>query len=134
MGEDQYLWTKLARTSQVVFSPERLVVYSRVAENRSAAIYTSEQTQFSLEELYDKDADPISNEYVARVALGKALVESARGGTAAARRALEFFSYNKMSSRLARKVRVLNALPVRLRPAVLGLYNWLAWVIARKGL
>jgi hypothetical protein len=87
-----------------------------------------------LEELYDKDADPISNEYVARVALGKALVESARGGTAAARRALEFFSYNKMSSRLVRKVRVLNALPVRLRPAALGLYNWLAWVIARKGL
>jgi hypothetical protein len=134
MGEDQYLWTKLARTSQVVFSPERLVVYSRVADNRSAAIYTPEQTQFSLEELYDKDADPISNEYVARVALGKALVESARGGTAAARRALEFFSYNRMSLRLARKVRVLNALPVRLRPAVLGLYNWLAWVIARKGL
>lgn len=134
MGEDQYLWTKLARTSQVVFSPERLVVYSRVADNRSAAIYTPEQTQFSLEELYDKDADPISNEYVARVALGKALVESARGGTAAARRALEFFSYNRMSLRLARKVRVLNALPVRLRPAVLGLYNWLAWVIVRKGL
>ena len=134
MGEDQYLWTKLARTSQVVFSPERLVVYSRVADNRSAAIYTPEQTPFSLEELYDKNADPISNEYVARVALGKALVESARGGTAAARRALEFFSYNQMSSRLARKVRVLNTLPVRLRPAVLGLYNWLAWVIARKGL
>ena len=134
MGEDQYLWTKLARTSQVVFSPERLVVYSRVADNRSAAIYTPEQTQFSLEELYDKDADPISNEYVARVALGKALVESARGGTAAARRALEFFSYNQMSSRLARKVRVLSALPVRMRPAVLGIYNWLAWVIARKGL
>ena len=134
MGEDQYLWTKLARTSQVVFSPERLVVYSRVADNRSAAIYTPEQTQFSLEELYDKNADPISNEYVARVALGKALVESARGGTAAARRALEFFSYNRMSLRLAHKVRVLNALPVRLRPAALGLYNWLAWVIARKGL
>ncbi len=134
MGEDQYLWTKIARTSQVVFSPERLVVYSRAAGNRSASIYVPEQTAFSLEELYDKDADPVSNEYVARVALGKALVESARGGTAAARRALEFFSYNRMSSHLARKVKVLNALPARLRPAALGFYNWLAWIVARKGL
>lgn len=134
MGEDQYLWTKIARTSQVVFSPERLVIYSRVAENRSASIYVPEQTTFSLEELYDKDADPVSNEYVARVALGKALVESARGGTAAARRALEFFAYNRKSSYLACKVRVLNALPARLRPAALSIYNWLAWIVARKGL
>ena len=105
-----------------------------MAENRSAASYRAEQTDHSLEELYDKNEDAISNEYVARVALGKALVESARGGTAVARRALEFFSYNKMSKRLERKVRVLNALPERMRPKVLSVYNWLAWVIARKGL
>ena len=134
MAEDQYLWTKIARTAQVAFTPVPLVIYSRVAENRSAASYRAEQTDHSLEELYDKNEDAISNEYVARVALGKALVESARGGTAVAQRALEFFSYNKMSKRLERKVRVLNALPERMRPTVLSLYNWLAWVIARKGL
>lgn len=134
MGEDQYLWTKIARTSMVAFSPQRLVIYSRAAENRSASIYRPEQTTHSLEELYDKQATDLSNEYVARVALGKALVESARGGTAVAARALEFFSYNKLSSHLARKVRVLNALPAWMRPAVLATYNWLAWVIARKGL
>lgn len=134
MGEDQYLWTKVARTSKVVFSPQRLVVYSRAAENRSASIYRAEQSQFSLEDLYDPSAEDISNEYVARVALGKALVESARGGTEAAARALKYFSYNKLSARLARKVRVLNALPAWMRPAVLATYNWLAWVIARKGL
>ena len=134
MAEDQYLWTKIARTARVAFSPKPLVVYSRTAENRSASIYRAEQTTHSLEELYDKKADEISNEYVARVALGKALVESARGGTAAAQRALEFFSYNKLSMRLARKVRVLNALPARVRPTVLALYNWLAWVVARKGM
>lgn len=134
MAEDQYLWTKIARTAQVAFSPRRLVVYSRAAENRSASIYRPEQTTHSLEELYDTDADEISNEYVARVALGKALIESARGGTAAAQRAVEFFSYNRCSLRLARKVKVLNALPAKLRPAVLATYNWLAWVIARKGL
>lgn len=134
MAEDQYLWTKIARTAQVAFSPRRLVVYSRAAENRSASIYRPEQTTHSLEELYDTGADEISNEYVARVALGKALIESARGGTAAAQRAVEFFSYNRCSLRLARKVKVLNALPAKLRPAVLAAYNWLAWVIARKGL
>ena len=134
MAEDQYLWTKIARTAQVAFSPRRLVVYSRAAENRSAAIYKPEQTTHSLEELYDERADYMSNEYIARVALGKALIESARGGTAVAQRALEFFSYNKMSGKLARKVKVLNALPARMRPAALSVYNWLAWVIARKGL
>lgn len=134
MAEDQYLWTKIARTAQVAFSPRRLVIYSRVAENRSASIYQPEQTTHSLEELYDERATDLSNEYIARVALGKALVESARGGTAAAQRALEFFSYNRLSSRLERKVRVLNALPARLRPAVLAVYNWFAWVIARRGL
>lgn len=134
MGEDQYLWTKIARTAQVVFSPARLVVYSRVAENRSVSIFRPEQTVFSLEDLYDEDALPISNEYVARVALGKALVESARGGTAVARRALEFFSYSRLSSRLTRKLRLLNALPSCMRPAVLNIYNWMAWVIARRGL
>lgn len=134
MGEDQYLWTKIARTAQVVFSPARLVVYSRAAENRSASIFRPEQTVFSLEDLYDEDALPISNEYVARVALGKALVESARGGTAVARRALEFFSYNRLSSRLTRKLSLLNALPACMRPVVLNIYNWMAWVIARRGL
>ncbi len=134
MAEDQYLWTKIARTAQVAFSPRRLVIYSRVAENRSASIYQPEQTTHSLEELYDERATDLSNEYIARVALGKALVESARGGTATAQRALEFFSYNRLSSRLERKVRVLNALPARLRPAVLAVYNWFAWVIARRGL
>lgn len=134
MGEDQYLWTKIARTAQVVFSPARLVVYSRAAENRSVSIFRPEQTVFSLEDLYDEDALPISNEYVARVALGKALVESARGGTAVARRALEFFSYNRLSSRLMRKLRLLNALPACMRPVVLNIYNWMAWVIARRGL
>lgn len=134
MAEDQYLWTKIARTAQVAFSPRRLVIYSRVAENRSASIYQPEQTTHSLEELYDERATDLSNEYIARVALGKALVESARGGTAAAQRALEFFSYNRLSSRLERKVRVLNALPARLRPAVLAVYNWFAWVITRRGL
>ena len=134
MGEDQYLWTKVARKAKVAFSPQPLVIYSRAAENRSAAIFRPEVSAFSLEDLYDESASEISNEYVARVALGKALIESSRGGTAQAQRALEFFSYNRLSGKLMRKVRILNALPVWLRPKVLALYNWLAWIIARKGI
>lgn len=134
MGEDQYLWTRIARTAPVAFSPKPAVVYSRSASNRSASIYRPECSAFSLEDLYDPSADAMSNEYVARVALGKALVESAAGGTEAAARAVRFFSYNRLSRRIAAKVRILNSLPSRLRPAALAAYNRLAWIIARKGL
>ena len=78
MGEDQYLWTKVARRGKVAFSPKPLVIYSRAAENRSATIFRPEVSNFSLEDLYEESASDISNEYVARVALGKALIESDR--------------------------------------------------------
>ena len=68
------------------------------------------------------------------IALGKALVESVRGGTESARRALEFFSYNTRSRKIARKVRFFNSLPCALRPIASAAYNWLAWHIAKKGL
>ena len=134
MGEDQYLWTRIARVADVAFTPQTNVVYSRAASNRSASIYRLEQSKYSLEDLYDESASEISNEYVARVALGKALVESVRGGTQAAQRALDFFAYNKMSHRIARKVRFFNSLPTFMRLAISAIYNWLAWTIARKGI
>ena len=134
MGEDQYLWTKLARTSPVCFSPARLVRYSKAASNRSAAIYRPEQTRFSFEDLYEPAARDSSNEYVARAALGKALVVSAKGGTAEAARAAKFFAYTRHDRRTLRKLRILNALPVRWRGPLLAAYNRLAWAIARKGM
>ena len=134
MGEDQFLWTKIARVADVCFMPKPSVIYSRAATNRSAVIYRPEHTEFSFEQLYEPERKDLSNEYIARVALGKALIESSRGGTEAARRALEFFSYNTMSHRIERKVRALNALPRFTRRWVLWIYNTLAWIIARKGL
>lgn len=134
MGEDQWLWTVLARRAAVAFTPQPLAVYSRTASNRSAAIFRPESTSHSLYELYDPAAEAMSNEYIARVALGKALVQSAGGDTAAAAEALRLFSYSRLSRRIALKVRVLNALPRRVRPAVLSMYNRLAWLLARKGL
>lgn len=134
MGEDQYLWTKIARTSKVCISATPLVEYSRNGKNRSAAIYQPEESRFSLEDLYDPMASDLSNEYLARVALGKALIQSVKGGTKEARRAIEFFGYTRLHRRALRKVRFLNALPVSMRAPLLNLYNRIAWLIARKGL
>ena len=134
LGEDQYLWTKLARTAPVGFLPEPLVIYSRAAQNRSAAVYRPEQTTFSFEDLYDPSASVLSNEYVASVALGKALTISAKGGTEDARRAARFFAYTRRNRFALWKLRLLNVLPAAWRPAVAEFYNRMAWRIARKGL
>jgi glycosyltransferase involved in cell wall biosynthesis len=134
MGEDQYLWTKIARSAKVCISPTPLIDYSRSGENRSATIYRPEQSIHSLEDLYDPTSTDLSNEYLARVALGKALVQSIKGGTEEARRAVNFFGYTRLHRRALRKVRLLNALPLGWRAAALNIYNRLAWLIARKGL
>ena len=73
-------------------------------------------------------------EFIARAALGKALVLSAKGGTEEAARAIRTFSFTKVYRRTLWKARVINALPVRWRSPLLDLYNALAWRIARKGL
>ncbi|MDE6069932.1 MAG: glycosyltransferase family 2 protein [Alistipes sp.] len=134
IGEDLYLWIEIARRWPVCFSPARLCRYSKVASNRSSAIYTPEQTAFSFESLYDPAAPVEEREFIARAALGKALIVSAKGGTAEAARAIRTFSFTRTYRRTLRKVRVLNALPVGWRAPLLDLYNRLAWAIAGKGL
>lgn len=134
IGEDLYLWVKIARRRPVCFSPARLVCYSKTAANRSAAIYTPEQTAFSFEQLYDPAAPVEEREFIARAALGKALVLSAKGGTDDAARAIRAFSFTRTYRRTLRKVRVLNALPAAWRTPVLNFYNRLAWLLAKKGL
>ena len=84
--------------------------------------------------LHDPAAADGYNEFVARAALGKALIISAKGGTKDAARAIRFFGYTKTYRRTLRKVRILNALPRSWRGPLIGLYNSLAWRIARKGL
>lgn len=134
IAEDLYMWTKIARRFPVCFSPERLVRYSRIASNRSSAIYTPERTGHSLEELYDPSCSQVSNEFVARAALGKALIISTKGGTKEAARTAHFFAWTRLNRRTLRKVRILNSLPASWRPPLIGLYNALAWRIAKKGL
>ena len=71
---------------------------------------------------------------MARAALGKALIQSVKGGTKEARRAARFFGWTRPYRRTLRKVRILNSLPVSWRSPLLGAYNALAWRIAKKGL
>ena len=134
MAGDLYMWIKIARRYRVCYSPERLARYSKVASNRSATSYTPERTAYSFEELYDPAAPEEEREFIARAALGKALIQSVKGGTEEARRAARFFGWTRVYRRTLRKVRLLNLLPVRWRGPLLDLYNAIAWRLARKGL
>jgi glycosyltransferase involved in cell wall biosynthesis/phosphorylcholine metabolism protein LicD len=135
IGEDQWLWVRMMQHgAKFCFSPMSLVRYSRTASNRSASIYRAEQSAHSIEELYNPTADSAVNEYIARIALGKAITQSVRGGTDDARRAAKIFAYTTRSRRQLRRLRILNALPKALRPMADGIYSLLAWTISRKGL
>ena len=134
MAGDLYMWIKIARRYRVCYSPERLARYSKVASNRSATSYTPERTAYSFEELYDPAAPEEEREFIARAALGKALIQSVKGGTEEARRAARVFGWTMVYRRTLRKVRLLNLLPVRWRGPLLDLYNAAAWRLARKGL
>lgn len=134
IGEDLYLWIKLASDYKVCFSPEPLVLYSRTASNRSAGIYTPEKTDYSFEDLYrPAEGNSSRNEYIARCAIGKALTLTAKGDSSLGRRTERFFAYTRRYRRGWRKLWMLNRIPSSLRPFAHELYNRLAWTIARKG-
>lgn len=135
IGEDQWLWVAmLKRGAKFCFSPMSLVRYWRTASNRSATIYRSERSAHSLEELYDPTGDATTNEYIARIAIGKAITQSVRGGTDDAHHTAEVFAFTRCSRRQLRRLKTLNALPVALRPMADGIYRAMAWAIKRKGL
>lgn len=135
IGEDQWLWVAmLKRGAKFCFSPMSLVRYWRTASNRSATIYRSERSAHSLEELYDPTGDATTNEYIARIAIGKAITQSVRGGTDDARHTAEVFAFTRCSRRQLRRLKTLNALPVALRPMADGIYRAMAWIIKHKGL
>lgn len=134
IGEDLHLWIRIARRYAVAFSPERMVDYSRTADNRSAAIYTPDNHPAAFEELYDPQASASDREFVARAALGRALVISVKGGTEESQRTACFFSYTRTYRSTLRKIVWLNRLPRPWRAPLMRLYNWLAWKIAKKGL
>lgn len=135
IGEDQWLWVRMVQHgARFCFSPMSLVRYSREASNRSAAIYRSEHSSHTIEELYSPSQPASLNEYVARIGIGKAITQSVRGGTSDARRAAAIFSYTALNRRQLLRLRLLNSLPLFLRPAVDSLYRSLSWLLFRRGL
>lgn len=68
------------RRYKVCFSPKPLANYSKVASNRSSAIYTPERTRYSFEELYDPAAADGYNEFVAGCSPGKSAHHQCKGG------------------------------------------------------
>jgi glycosyltransferase involved in cell wall biosynthesis len=135
IGEDQWVWVRLQQQGGTFcFSPMSLVRYSRTASNRSASIYRAEQSAHSLEELYQPSGDATLNEYIARIALGKAITQSVRGGTEDARHAAKVFAYTTRSRRQLRRLRLLNTVPTWLRGIVDGAYGTLAWILSRRGM
>ena len=114
--------------------PLRSLLLARTAGPLLAGGFEPEKTVHSFEELYDPLAPEEDREFVARAALGKALIISAKGGTKEAARAARFFAWTRTYRRTLRKVRTLNALPAGSRGPVIRLYNALAWRLARKGL
>lgn len=135
IGEDQWLWASMMQHGATFcFSPMSLVRYWRTASNRSASIYRSEQSTHTIEELYNPTGDAAINEYIARIAIGKAITQSVRGGNDDARRAAEIFSFTRCSRRQLRRLKVLNALPAALRPIADGLYRAAAWGLKHRGL
>lgn len=135
MGEDQWVWVRLMQQgAKFCFSPMSLVRYSRTASNRSAAIYRSEQSEHSISELYNPEGDRLTNEYVARIGIGKAITQSVRGGTQDAARAIHDFGYTELNRRQLMRLRITNALPRVLRGVVDGIYRTAAWIITKRGL
>ena len=135
MGEDQWVWVRLMQHgAKFCFSPISLVRYSRTASNRSAAIYRTEQSEHSISELYNPDGDRLTNEYVARIGIGKAITQSVRGGTEDAARAIHDFGYTELNSRQLMRLRITNALPRALRGVVDSIYRTAAWIITKRGL
>jgi hypothetical protein len=135
IGEDQWLWVRLMQSgAKFCFSPMSLVRYSRTASNRSAAIYRTEQSEHSIAELYNPDGDRLTNEYVARIGIGKAITQSVKGGSEDASEALRAFAYTRHNRRQLRRLRLLNALPKWLRAPIDNLYRAAAWIVKKRGL
>lgn len=134
MGQDTYMWVKLARNYKVATTPKRLCRYNRAAQNRTPSIYRGDDGTASFRDFYTGGREPMLDEYAARIGLSRAIIISAKGGTEEARDTEQFFSYTKMNRRILRKLQVINRLPASWRWSALRAYNWLAWKIARKGL
>ena len=139
MGEDQWLWIKIASHYKVCFAPTQSVRYSMVASNRSASTYTPEQTAHSHEELLpmvqaDGEQEFWRREFVAKCAIGKALTLTAKGDRDFGPRVVRNFGYTRHYRWGLWRLRILLLLPRCVRGRAHQAYQWLSWRLAHKGL
>lgn len=134
LAGDQYMWVKIGKRYNGCFSPKRLVNYSTVASNRSAAIYKPEQTAYSFREFYDPAGDPDLNEYLAKVELGKAIVLCVKGDTAYGREVETFYAFTRRSRRQWWRLFLLNRLPRRWRRGADNLYKRIGRRLGKESL
>lgn len=131
LGEDQYMWTKVASEFKVCFSPLPLMHYNIAASNRSNVSYKPEFTKYSFKDFYD-EGKPSRNEFIARCEIGRAIVISAKGGDAYAKDVEQFFGYTQLYSRGLKRLKLVNRLPKGLRQPFLEFYNLLARILIGK--
>lgn len=133
IGEDLYMWIKIARRYKVCFSPAAGKLFEGGLEPFVGHLHARADAL-----LVRGALRPGGGRRIQRVrgprSPGKSAHHQRKGGTKDAARAIRFFGYTKTYRRTLRKVRILNALPRSWRGPLIGLYNSLAWRIARKGL
>lgn len=132
LGEDLFMWGKIARDYKVCYIPEKLYTFDLTAQNRSVGGFSPENTLNSFKHLY-RDGNYWLNEYIAWAEIGRATVYSVNGFTVYARDSERFFKYTKSYKRGWRRLWVLNRLLVGLRKPVNNLYKKLALQLAGKG-
>lgn len=134
LAGDQFMWTKIVLAGlKVCYTPQRLMLYSTVAANRSASTYVEEVSDFSISQFYDPENFYL-NEYLAKVDLNKAISIAVRGGVKKSKEAEKFYRYTRCSRLAWWKLWFFNRMPLKVRPTLWWAYSRLAWIIAKKGL
>lgn len=131
LGEDLYLWGKIASKHRVCYIPDKLYTFDLTAQNRSVSAFKPEDTRYSFKDLHGEDR--WLDEYIAWAEIGRATVYSVNGFTDYARDSERFFGYTTLYRRGWLRLWVLNRLPAGWRRAANDLYRALAWRLARKG-
>lgn len=132
LGEDLYMWGKIADKYSVCYIPDKLYTFNLTAQNRSVGEFKPENTPHSFKDLYT-EGNYWLNEYIAWAEIGRATVYSVNGYTEYAKESERFFKYTEQYKRGRRRLRMLNRLPKSWRGPANNLYRTLAWKLARKG-
>lgn len=132
MGEDLYMWARIASEYDVCYTPMKLYTFDITAQNRSASGFRMERTAFSFADLY-REGRYWLNEYIAWAEIGRATVFTVNGYTREALAIERAYNYSREYRRGWLRLWVLNRLPISWRRGANDLYRKLAWAVAHRG-